>query len=101
MCAPGKHWPSSAWPLLRRDRIPRCQTPVERRGDQRAGLGEGEPQYGLHHGGRGNSPQRIFKHYRVLVTEEEAETWFGIAPKSKAEGKIVELEKKAALRAEA
>ena len=38
----------------------------------------------------------IFKHYRELVTEEEATEWFGIAPKAKAQGKIVELPQKAA-----
>lgn len=44
----------------------------------------------------GNSPQMIFKHYRELVTEEEATEWFGIAPKAKSQGKIVELPQKAA-----
>jgi hypothetical protein len=29
----------------------------------------------------GNSPSMIFKHYRELTTEEEAEKWFGILPK--------------------
>lgn len=29
----------------------------------------------------GNSPGIIFKHYRELVTEADAETWFGIQPK--------------------
>jgi hypothetical protein len=28
----------------------------------------------------GNSPDIIFKHYRELVTEEAAETWFAISP---------------------
>lgn len=28
----------------------------------------------------GNSPQMIFKHYRALVTEEQAGEWFGIRP---------------------
>ena len=29
----------------------------------------------------GNSPSIIFKHYRELTTEEQAENWFGIMPK--------------------
>ncbi len=29
----------------------------------------------------GNSPSMIFKHYRELTTEQEAEKWFGILPK--------------------
>ena len=29
----------------------------------------------------GNSPSIIFKHYRELTTEEQAEKWFGILPK--------------------
>jgi integrase len=29
----------------------------------------------------GNSPSIIFKHYRELVTEEQADEWFGILPK--------------------
>jgi hypothetical protein len=29
----------------------------------------------------GNSPDIIFKHYRELATEEEADKWFGILPK--------------------
>ena len=29
----------------------------------------------------GNSPDIIFKHYRELATEEEADNWFGILPK--------------------
>ena len=28
----------------------------------------------------GNSPQMIFKHYRELVTEEQAKDWFAITP---------------------
>jgi hypothetical protein len=28
----------------------------------------------------GNSPQMIFKHYRQLVTEAEANQWFAIRP---------------------
>jgi integrase len=28
----------------------------------------------------GNSPTIIFRHYRELVTEEEAKTWFGVTP---------------------
>ncbi len=44
----------------------------------------------------GNSPQMIFKHYRELVTKEEAKKWFGIVPKAKAHGKLVELKQGAA-----
>jgi len=29
----------------------------------------------------GNSPTIIFKHYRELATEEQADEWFGIMPK--------------------
>ncbi len=29
----------------------------------------------------GNSPTIIFKHFRELTTEEQAEKWFGIMPK--------------------
>jgi integrase len=29
----------------------------------------------------GNSPSIIFKHYRELTTEEQADEWFGIVPK--------------------
>jgi len=29
----------------------------------------------------GNSPSIIFKHYRELTTEEQAQKWFGIIPK--------------------
>ncbi|MCX6873400.1 MAG: hypothetical protein NTW21_06270 [Verrucomicrobia bacterium] len=29
----------------------------------------------------GNSPSIIFKHYRELTTEEQADKWFGILPK--------------------
>jgi hypothetical protein len=29
----------------------------------------------------GNSPSIIFKHYRELTTDEQAEAWFGILPK--------------------
>ena len=28
----------------------------------------------------GNSPQMIFKHYRELVTEDEAKAWFTVLP---------------------
>jgi predicted urease superfamily metal-dependent hydrolase len=28
----------------------------------------------------GNSPDMIFKHYRNLVTEKEADGWFGVTP---------------------
>ncbi len=31
----------------------------------------------------GNSPAMVFKHYRELVTEEEAKQWFAVAPESK------------------
>ena len=30
----------------------------------------------------GNSPRMIFRHYRELVTKEEAQTWFSIMPKA-------------------
>src|SRR5262249_49404539 len=30
----------------------------------------------------GNSPQMIFRHYRELVTPEQAATWFAIAPQA-------------------
>lgn len=49
----------------------------------------------------GNSPDMIFKHYRELVTEKEADAWFGVTPdavaalkkKQEAEraAKVVEL----------
>jgi hypothetical protein len=29
----------------------------------------------------GNSPTIIFKHYRELTTEDQADAWFGILPK--------------------
>jgi hypothetical protein len=29
----------------------------------------------------GNSPSIIFKHYRELTTEQQADEWFGILPK--------------------
>ncbi|HOX57473.1 MAG TPA: site-specific integrase [Candidatus Paceibacterota bacterium] len=51
----------------------------------------------------GNSPDMIFKHYRELVTEKEADAWFGVTPeavkaaKAKMEreraAKVVELPK--------
>ena len=31
----------------------------------------------------GNSPDMIFKHYRELVTETEADAWFGVTPGSR------------------
>jgi len=37
----------------------------------------------------GNSPAMIFKHYRELVTPDEAKTWFGIVPEQS--GNIVPL----------
>ena len=30
----------------------------------------------------GNSPDMIFKHYRELVTEKEADAWFGVTPEA-------------------
>ena len=30
----------------------------------------------------GNSPEMIFKHYRELVTEKEADAWFGVTPEA-------------------
>ena len=30
----------------------------------------------------GNSPAIIFKHYRELVTEEQAREWFGVMPRA-------------------
>ncbi len=33
----------------------------------------------------GNSPQMIFRHYRELVTPEEARQWFGVVPPVKGE----------------
>ena len=54
----------------------------------------------------GNSPDMVFKHYRELVTETEADAWFGVTPamvaalkkKQEAEraAKVVELLKVAA-----
>lgn len=38
----------------------------------------------------GNSPQMVFKHYRQLVRESEANEWFAIEP-SKQTGNIVTL----------
>ena len=35
----------------------------------------------------GNSPQMIIKHYRELVTEEEAKKWFGKMPPEEADNK--------------
>jgi hypothetical protein len=32
----------------------------------------------------GNSPDLIFKHYRELVTEKEADAWFGVSPEAVA-----------------
>ena len=40
----------------------------------------------------GNSPQMIFKHYRELVTEDDAKSWFAITPE-KAEKVRLEIEK--------
>jgi len=36
----------------------------------------------------GNSPQMIFKHYRQLVTEEQAKEWFSIMPGTSAENVV-------------
>jgi hypothetical protein len=30
----------------------------------------------------GNSPSMLFRNYRELVTQEQAEHWFGIVPES-------------------
>ncbi len=44
----------------------------------------------------GNSPEMIFKHYRELVTENEADAWFGVTPESvKAAKAKMEAEKAA------
>jgi integrase len=39
----------------------------------------------------GNSAAMIFKHYRELVTKEDAVKWFAITPKEKGEDKIIQL----------
>jgi hypothetical protein len=54
----------------------------------------------------GNSPDMIFKDYRELVTEKEADAWFGVTPEAvkvakaimeKERGeKVVKLEKEVA-----
>jgi integrase len=54
----------------------------------------------------GNSPDMIFKHYRELVTEKEADAWFGVTPaavkaarvelESERAEKVVELESRKA-----
>ena len=38
----------------------------------------------------GNSPQMIFKHYRELVTPDEAKDWFSIMP-TKESGVVVSI----------
>jgi hypothetical protein len=43
----------------------------------------------------GNSPDMIFKHYRELVTEPEADHWFGVAPETVAVVKAEMEEEKA------
>jgi|GEM_PF-4008432 len=50
-----------------------------------------------------NSPDMIFKHYRELVTEKEADAWFGVTPAMvKAAKARIEKEKaEAAKKAEA
>jgi hypothetical protein len=50
----------------------------------------------------GNSPDMIFKHYRELVTEKDADGWFGVTPEAvkaaktdmekQRKEKVVELE---------
>ena len=45
----------------------------------------------------GNSPKMIFRHYREVVTPEEAQTWFSITPHSVAESaaeKVVQTPKR-------
>jgi hypothetical protein len=51
----------------------------------------------------GNSPDMIFKHYRELVTEKEADAWLGVTPSAvKAAKARMEKEKaEAARKAEA
>ncbi len=54
----------------------------------------------------GNSPDMIFKHYRELVTEKEADAWFGVTPEAvkatraamerERAAKVMKLEKAAA-----
>ena len=39
----------------------------------------------------GNSPQMVFKHYRQLVRESEAQAWFAIMPPRQA-GNVVPLQ---------
>src|SRR5512140_452001 len=36
----------------------------------------------------GNSPDMIFKHYRELVTEKEADAWFGVTPEAVKAAKV-------------
>ena len=44
----------------------------------------------------GNSPDMIFKHYRELVTEKEADAWFGVTPDAvKAAKTALEAERSA------
>jgi len=48
----------------------------------------------------GNSPKMIFKHYRELVTNEEARAWFAITPQSVATaGNIISVRAEAAVAA--
>ena len=44
----------------------------------------------------GNSPDMIFKHYRELVTEKEADAWFGVTPSAVAALKRKQEAEKAA-----
>ena len=39
----------------------------------------------------GNSPAMIFRHYRELVTGEEAADWFGILPAQGAPENVVRM----------
>jgi integrase len=47
----------------------------------------------------GNSPQMIFKHYRQLVTEEQAKQWFAVLPPKQAENILPMTASVAAARA--
>jgi integrase len=44
----------------------------------------------------GNSPKMVFRHYRELVTEDEAKEWFGIGPKAPANVRAMPKARKAA-----
>jgi len=43
----------------------------------------------------GNSPEMIFKHYRELVTEQEANTWFGVTPDAVKAARVAMEEQRA------